>query len=128
MLLAAALAGAYWMPEPVRERTTFRLTPQRPQVPAGIRHSFLLAGLSFTRAMTQGPDPVVVSTTSGVGLASLLLGAPSSGSVNLAAGTSLQNFYIAGYFQDDIRVSKTLTLNLGIRYEPKLPIRSATTN
>ena len=35
VLLGTALAGAYWMPEPVRERTAFRLTPQRPGVPAG---------------------------------------------------------------------------------------------
>ena len=54
VLLAAALAGAYWMPEPVRERTTFRLTPQRPQVPAGIRHSFLLAGLAALSSWSIG--------------------------------------------------------------------------
>jgi MFS family permease len=46
VLFAVALAGAYWMPEPVLERTRFRLTPQRPGVPAGIRHAFLLAGLA----------------------------------------------------------------------------------
>jgi MFS family permease len=46
ILLAVALAGAYWMPEPVLDRSTFRLTPQRPRVPAGIRHAFLLAGLA----------------------------------------------------------------------------------
>ncbi len=54
VLLAAALAGAYWMPEPVHERTTFRLTPQRPQVPAGIRHSFLLAGLAALSSWSIG--------------------------------------------------------------------------
>jgi MFS family permease len=46
VLLVPALAGAYWMPEPVPERSGFRLTPQRPAVPAGIRHAFLLAGLA----------------------------------------------------------------------------------
>jgi MFS family permease len=46
VLFAVALAGAYWMPEPVLDRTRFRLTPQRPGVPAGIRHAFLLAGLA----------------------------------------------------------------------------------
>ena len=46
VLLLIALAGAYWMPEPVHERSAFRLTPQRPGVPAGIRHAFLLAGLA----------------------------------------------------------------------------------
>lgn len=46
VLFSVALAGAYWMPEPVLHRTRFRLTPQRPGVPAGIRHAFLLAGLA----------------------------------------------------------------------------------
>ncbi|HEY1920969.1 MAG TPA: MFS transporter [Streptosporangiaceae bacterium] len=46
VLFAIALAGAYWMPEPVLSRERFRLTPQRPSVPAGIRHPFLLAGLA----------------------------------------------------------------------------------
>ena len=54
VLLAAALAGAYWMPEPVSERTTFRLTPQRPRVPAGIRHAFLLAGLAALSSWSIG--------------------------------------------------------------------------
>ncbi len=54
ILLAAALAGAYWMPEPVTDRTAFRLTPQRPSVPAGIRHAFLLAGLAVLSSWSIG--------------------------------------------------------------------------
>jgi predicted MFS family arabinose efflux permease len=46
VLSAAVLAGAYWMPEPVASRSRLRLTPQRPSVPAGIRHPFLLASLA----------------------------------------------------------------------------------
>jgi predicted MFS family arabinose efflux permease len=46
VLFAAALAGAFWMPEPVENRSRFRLTPQRPSVPAGIRHQFLIAALA----------------------------------------------------------------------------------
>ncbi|MCL5742309.1 MAG: carboxypeptidase-like regulatory domain-containing protein, partial [Acidobacteria bacterium] len=76
---------------------------------------------SFNRAMTQGPDPNVASTISGLGFASLLLGTPSSGSVNLAAGTDIQNWYMAGYIQDDIRIAKNLTINLGLRYETETP-------
>jgi hypothetical protein len=76
---------------------------------------------SFLASMTQGPDPNVASTTSGVGLASMLLGAASSGSVNSAAGVSIQNFYIAAYIQDDIRLTSKLTINLGLRYETETP-------
>jgi hypothetical protein len=76
---------------------------------------------SFTRAMTRGPDPNVNTANAGVGFASLLLGTPSSGTVNSATGSAMQNFYYAGYAQDDIRVSSRLTLNLGLRYETESP-------
>lgn len=54
VLFAAAFAGAYWMPEPVLERSSFRLTPQRPSVPAGIRHAFLLASLAVIASWSLG--------------------------------------------------------------------------
>jgi predicted MFS family arabinose efflux permease len=54
VLFGAALAGAYWMPEPVRERSAFRLTPQRPGVPAGIRHPFLVASLALLSSWSIG--------------------------------------------------------------------------
>ena len=54
VLLGTALAGAYWMPEPARERTAFRLTPQRPGVPAGIRHPFLVACLAVLSSWSIG--------------------------------------------------------------------------
>jgi MFS family permease len=53
-LFGTALAGAYWMPEPVRERSAFRLNPQRPGVPAGIRHHFLVASLALLSAWSIG--------------------------------------------------------------------------
>src|SRR5262245_5344987 len=45
-LIGVALAGAYLMPEPVRDRKPFRLTTELPQVPAVVRGPFLLAALS----------------------------------------------------------------------------------
>ena len=54
VLLGTALAGAYWMPEPVLQRTAFRLTPQRPGVPAGIRHPFLVASLAVLSSWSIG--------------------------------------------------------------------------
>jgi hypothetical protein len=76
---------------------------------------------SFTRAMTTGPNPNVFSASSGNSIASLLLGAASSGSVGTTPGASLQNWYIAGYVQDDLKISRKLTLNLGQRYETESP-------
>jgi hypothetical protein len=116
-LLAVALAGAYWMPEPVLDRSAFRLTPQRPRVPAGIRRAFLLAGLAtlsswsiaglFFSIGAQLPDElfhttnVILGAIAGVvlglggALSQLLfhratpwLGA-SAGSIALAAGMVL---------------------------------------
>jgi predicted MFS family arabinose efflux permease len=54
VLFAIAFAGAFWMPEPVPERSSFRLTPQRPSVPAGIRHAFLLASLAVIGSWSLG--------------------------------------------------------------------------
>jgi MFS family permease len=46
VLAAIALAGVYWMPEPVLERSRLRLTVQRPRVPSVVRPQFVLAGLA----------------------------------------------------------------------------------
>jgi MFS family permease len=54
VLFATAFAGAYWMPEPVLGRSSFRLTPRRPSVPAGIRHPFLLASLAVIGSWSLG--------------------------------------------------------------------------
>lgn len=76
----------------------------------------------FTAAMTQGPNPNVASASAGFGFASFLLGAGSSGNFyqnwkNVAS----QSFYHAFYLQDDWRVTRKLTLNLGIRYDFDTP-------
>ena len=46
VLAAIAFAGAYWMPEPVLERSGLRLAVQRPRVPSVVRPQFRLAGLA----------------------------------------------------------------------------------
>lgn len=77
---------------------------------------------SFGRGMTQGPNPTQSSTSAGNGFASLLLGAGSGGSLQATyKNVATQSYYIAGYFQDDWRVTKTLTLNLGLRWDVDLP-------
>jgi hypothetical protein len=55
---------------------------------------------------------------SGAGLADFLLGIPDNSTQSVGEGNlnSTADFY-AGYFEDDIRVRSTLTLNLGVRYE-----------
>jgi len=53
-LFAVAFAGAYWMPEPVLERSSFRLTAERPIIPASVRRPFLLAGLAVLSSWSIG--------------------------------------------------------------------------
>jgi MFS family permease len=107
----------YWMPEPVLERSRFRLTPQRPSIPAGVRRPFLLAALAalsswsvFGLFFSLGPalgahlfntsnviasGAALVALAGSAAFAQLLLGrtAPwigvSAGSVALAAGMIL---------------------------------------
>jgi len=76
---------------------------------------------SSTRPFTRGPNPNVFTANAGNGVATLLLGVAASGSVNSIPGVSLQNWYYAGYLQDDIKISSRLTLNLGVRYETESP-------
>ncbi|MDZ7380020.1 MAG: TonB-dependent receptor, partial [candidate division KSB1 bacterium] len=72
---------------------------------------------SFDNLFTRGPNPQVTAVDRGYGLASLLLGLASSGSVVNNAMTAEQVPYYGTYVQDDIRVTRRLTLNLGLRYE-----------
>lgn len=72
----------------------------------------------FTR---QDPFTNSSSDRSGSSMASLLLGAPASGSIGFASPISMQNHYIAGFVQEDWKIHRRLTLNLGLRYELETP-------
>jgi MFS family permease len=53
-LVAAALVGTYFMPEPVRDRKPLRLTVERPHVPAVVRRPFVLAALAVLSSWSIG--------------------------------------------------------------------------
>ena len=72
---------------------------------------------AFDGAFTRGPNPQVTSATAGNAIASMLLGLGASGSMTYQASLARQSPYTEVYFQDDIRLTARLTLNLGIRYE-----------
>jgi hypothetical protein len=78
---------------------------------------FNTPAFSFTRGLTSGPTAAVASTTTGDGIASLLLGAGASGSVPTRPATAVTAMYQGFYFQDSWRVNRRLTLHLGLRYE-----------
>jgi hypothetical protein len=78
------------------------------------------ADFSFNRGITSGPTATLDSTTSGNAIASMLLGVGSANApLRPDLATSLRSY--AAYFQDNWRVSRRLTLNLGLRYELQRP-------
>ncbi len=70
---------------------------------------------NFSRAMTGNPQDKLGST--GFGLATFLLGAVSSGSLNSSIARADGFHYYGAFVQDDYRVGSRLTLNLGLRYD-----------
>jgi hypothetical protein len=73
--------------------------------------------MNFANDMTQGPDPLAVSSRAGDGVASLLLGTGTSGSAGYYARPSNANHYFGEFVQDDIKWSRKLTMNVGLRLE-----------
>lgn len=57
----------------------------------------------------------------GNAFASFLLGYADSGSIDTVRFIGQQFYYVAGYAQDDWKVSDKLVLNLGVRYDINLP-------
>jgi hypothetical protein len=74
---------------------------------------------SFNTAFTRGPD--AQRGTNGSAIASMLLGFPASGDITDVQPYSTIELYTGLYFQDDIHVSRKLTINLGLRWEVEAP-------
>jgi hypothetical protein len=80
--------------------------------------------ISATGSFFKGPENVGATTSAlGQGLAGLEGGVTESTSMTLNAATASDTSYWSGFFQDDWKVSPTLTVNLGLRYEYGTPIQ-----
>ncbi len=76
---------------------------------------------SFSNTQTGGPRADTPIGSSGLAMASFMLGVPSGGFIDTATGVSLQNVYSGLFIQDDYRVTSKLTLNLGLRWDHQTP-------
>jgi hypothetical protein len=68
----------------------------------------------WTQNTWAGNSP---SPLTGDGLATFLLGTPSTGNTTINADEFISTWYMAPWIQDDWRVNQHLTFNLGLRYD-----------
>lgn len=80
-----------------------------PTAPAGV--------FTFSRGYTQGPNPASASTDAGWDFASELLGILSSGDITQDAAVAFSQKNIDAYISDDYKLTRKLTLNVGVRYD-----------
>jgi hypothetical protein len=76
---------------------------------------------SFGGGFSCGPDPLICTPFTGNGMADMLMGLPSGGSMSAGFTSLYSSKYIGFYVQDDFRVTRRLTLNLGLRYDVNTP-------
>jgi len=77
---------------------------------------------TFSGAFTQ-ESPAGSSDGTGSDLADLLLGYPVSGQVETSTQLNTYADYYAFFAQDDLRLMRRLTLNLGLRYESETGLK-----
>jgi hypothetical protein len=71
---------------------------------------------SFDQTFT-GANPTLIQPSSGNALASFLLGTPQSGYIQVASEPARQEKMASLYFQNDIKLTDRLTVNLGLRWD-----------
>jgi len=77
---------------------------------------------SFGSQWTQrAAGTTTTSTTQGNGFASMLVGIPNSGNVEHTFDIASASSYIGFYVQDDYKITRNLTLNLGLRWDLDTP-------
>ena len=107
----AIITGRHTIKSGLDFRVT-RFTEQRPDYAAG--------RLDFDRAFTRR-DYLTQDALSGNAIASLLLGFPASGRVDNNVFPYYQTLYYAPWIQDDIKLTRKLTVNLGFRWDVSTP-------
>src|SRR6185295_4781575 len=78
--------------------------------------------ISFDTTYTRGPVNTSSSAPIGQGLAALLYGIPGGGSFPINDSYAEQSNVPALFLQDDWKLSRKLTLSIGMRYERPGPV------
>ena len=88
---------------------------------------FTFSQTTTSNGDTNSGDTLNESNT-GSSFASYLLGSVDNSNRVLASENKLRNLYVAPYFQDDIKFTPRLTINLGVRWDIARPFTDATPN
>jgi hypothetical protein len=76
--------------------------------------------MTFGRSITM-QDPNVSDSFQGNGIASMLIGWGTGGNYHLDPPSASASKYMGFYVQDDWKITRKLTINLGLRYDFDLP-------
>lgn len=99
-----------WNAHTIKAGLDFRNIVYNQQRPGNVL--FFSTNRTFTQREFNRADAL-----SGNSIASFLLGTPTSGAVNYQAAPSTVQRYYAPYIQDDWKITRKLTLNLGVRMD-----------
>lgn len=83
---------------------------------------------NFTGNFTEQTPNTPNGGASGSAIADLLLGLPTSGQIEESQRFYQYISYWGGYVQDEFRISKKLTLDLGLRYEYETGLKDSNNN
>lgn len=94
----------------------------RLQRETAFNYGFAAPQLIFGNVYTRGPLDNAAAAPIGQGMASMMFGIATGGTINNNASNAQESSYWGFFVQDDWRITSKLTLNLGLRYEYEKPV------